>query len=99
VTNFVVRTWDDIEYQVNPSSAFYEYAQSSPPEDKMALAAYRNGISGLPIAVPVYENSGFWNFMKNWMIPWKSPFRKVANYIPGGLGTAAQGFNAIADRM
>jgi hypothetical protein len=90
-TTYQVRTWADIEYQVNVSSLSYEFARASPGPDPMALEAYREASKKMPIAVIQEQNAGFFKRLFNFF----GPFRRFANMIPGAYGGAARVVNGL----
>jgi len=87
----IIKTWACVEYQVQPGTLLYEFGSVS-PSDELAIKLYREVILGLPVAVPFYDNEGFWQRVLR-------VIRQVSgslSIIPGPLGMISGGVNSIA---
>jgi len=91
--SFVIKTWNCVEYQVNPTSPLYMYAGTSPSHDPVALELYHRIKKNLPVAVTAAQNAGFWSRVLNII----QSVSKVASYIPGPIGMIAGGVNNLAN--
>jgi len=87
---FVLKTWASMELQIQNDSSLYQYTVQSPLYDPYALQAYNQLVRASPNAVSYYENSGFWNFIKNAIKTVSGALSKL----PGPVGAIANGVNA-----
>lgn len=88
---FMVKTWACVEYTALNNSSVYEYQRISPPCDDIAMRIYREVALSLPIAVPVRENSNFWNRV----ITIIRSITAAGSYVPGPVGMVSGGVNSI----
>lgn len=92
-TNFTVRAWACVEYQVSPKSILFEYAMMSPAYDPAALALVKAYYKQVPCGVTFKNNAVFWdNFIK-----WVSRASKTLKYVPGPVGAIASGVSDLID--
>jgi len=88
----IIRSWACIEYKVSSTSAFFEFARSSPPEDRLALQLLNEFMNSHPCAVAYYENGTFWQeFLK-----WTKTITGALKVVPGPVGEIAGIANLVA---
>lgn len=92
---FIMRHWACVEYKISPQSVLYEYQGTSPPEDKLALRAYKEVILGIPLAVPANQNANFWSRVLSIL----RTVTGVGAMLPGPYGMISGGLNAITGAM
>jgi hypothetical protein len=92
--SMMIKTWSCVEYKVVTGSILYEY-QNLSPCDARALALYRAVIKQLPIAVPYFENEGFWERVLRII----KKMSAGGSFIPGPIGTVSSGVNAITSGL
>lgn len=89
-----VRSWHCLEYRVLSSSVLAPFARMSPKHDPVAMAAYREIATQLPIAVTRKENASFWEWVKGALSAAFSLAASAPNPVAkavGVLGTAGLG--------
>ena len=95
VNSAIIKSWSCVEYQPNPSSAYYQFAGKSPAHDPVALKLYRQIALKVPVAVCVAENDGFWT---DRVVPILKSIlgaaRVVGNVIPP-VGLAVSGIDML----
>lgn len=97
--SFVLRRWSCVEYSPAMSSTLYPYSRQSPPEDAVALSSYMYAARQIPIAVPYYQNAGFWDTFVNIL---RGATRVVGvvsgalSLLPGPAGVIASGVATVA---
>lgn len=89
--SFILKTWATMEYQIQNKSALYQYTVQSPMYDPAAIAAYSAMVRASPNAVSYYENSGFWNFIKNTI----KTISGTLSMVPGPVGMVSGGIHSI----
>lgn len=97
VNSAIVKAWTCIEYQPNPSSAFYQFSGKSPAADPVALKLYREIALKVPVAVCVAENEGFWSDKVVPVIRGFLGAARVAGKAFPLLGQAVSGVDMITD--
>lgn len=91
----ILKIWACIEYQPNSASALYEFSNTSPARDDLALAAYRGIANSIPVAVRAVENANFWARIKAML----NKVLGATSYIPGPIGAASAGLNATTNAL
>lgn len=97
--SFVLRRWSCVEYSPAITSTLYPYSRQAPPEDAVALSSYMYAARQIPIAVPYYQNSGFWDTFVNIL---RGATRVVGvvsgalSLLPGPAGVIAGGIATVA---
>jgi hypothetical protein len=87
----ILRVWNCIEMQVNTQSSLYQFSNTSPPLDAVALDYYSNVRNELPVAVPCAQNETFWLRVLQLL----RGMANMAAYIPGPVGLIGQGFSGL----
>jgi len=77
----LIRTWACLELAVSSESALYEYSHISPMHDPLALALLRKFVHSHPVAVPFYDNAGFWDTFLSWVRTSVGPSLKMGTRI------------------
>jgi len=62
-TNFVAKSWQSVEYQVNMSSSLYDYAKISAPKDEKALKTYHEITKNFPICFISSDANRMWDYI------------------------------------
>jgi hypothetical protein len=87
----LLRTWACVEYQVNSSSVFYDFATASCGYDPRALQLLNEFFKSHPCAVPYYDNESFWKeFWK-----WANLVSGALKVVPGPVGEVANIANLV----
>lgn len=90
-----LRTWAHVEFQVNSTSALYEYAHFSPAYDPVALALVKKAFVEMMLCVPFYENDGLWDKILSFIRRASS----MLAFVPGPVGEIAAGTSMIAEAV
>lgn len=95
VNAFVLKVWSCVEYKINPSSSFYQYAGTSPHYDPVALEMYRRCMNEIPLAVVCAENAKFWESVLRIM----RGISSAASYVPGPIGMIGTGVGMVTNAI
>lgn len=90
-----VRAWSNVEFIVNPSSAFCEYSHVSPTLDPVAMALIRRAFDEIQTCVPYYENDNMWSKVLEII----KKYSRLLSVIPGPIGGVASGTSLIAESL
>jgi len=90
-TTFLTKNWQCVEYQVNMSSALYDYARISASKDEKALRTYHEFTKNSPLAFTSFENDTMWERIIKMFMGATS----AASFMPGPYGAVAGGLNAV----
>lgn len=94
-TSFITKNWQCVEYQVNMSSALYDYARISASKDEKALRIYHEFTKNSPIAFTSFENDTMWERILRMFMSATA----AASFMPGPYGAVAGGLNAVGSGL
>lgn len=63
----LIRAWACLEFQVNSTSALYDYSHMSPSYDPVALQLMREYVKVMPPGVTFANNANFWSAFLKWV--------------------------------
>jgi len=92
VQSSLLKVWACVEYTTNPSSILHGFSRTSAPYDQVALNLYAKIAEKLPIAVPYYENTGFWDRVLKLI----NSVGSSLSIMPGPLGIGGNAMRAFS---
>jgi len=89
--SYTIKVGCCVEYVVPSTSILYDYTRLNDRSDPMALEAYKAIVRQLPVAVSYYENSDFWDRVRQIL----KAATAAGAFLPGGYGMISAGLNLL----